>query len=321
VAALAAGGHDIRLLVRSPDRITPALQPLGLGKPVDHVVGDVTDRDSVERALDGCDAVVHAAAVYSLDSRAYRQIAQTNLRGTETVLDAAVRHGCDPVVHVSSFVALLQPRATVTADSPLSTARGVYVQSKAASEAVARRLQDDGAPVVIVHPGGVLGPHDPHLGDQVQRLRNILRGRYPTWPSGGYHQVDVRDVAKVHAAVMSAGAGPRSYIVPGHHVDGRTMFHTLQTVTGRRLRHVIVPARAMLPFTWLASAAQRVVPVHLPAEYEGVLLLMYDTRYDDSPARQQLGIRPRPLVDLYRDTVQWLHHAGWLTARQAGTTQ
>ena len=49
---------------------------------------------------------------------------------------------------------------------------------------------------------------------------------------------------------MSAAAGPRRYIVPGHHVDGRTMFNTLQTVTGRRLRHVVLPAQAMLPFTW-----------------------------------------------------------------------
>jgi nucleoside-diphosphate-sugar epimerase len=145
VAALAAHGHDIRLLVRSPDRIAPALQPLGLDASVDYVVGDVTDRDSVERALDNCDAVIHAAAVYALDSRAYAEITRTNLRATETVLDAAVRKGCDPIVHVSSFVALAQRRATVTADSPLSRAGGDYVQSKVASEAVARGLQDAGA--------------------------------------------------------------------------------------------------------------------------------------------------------------------------------
>jgi len=318
VAALIAGGHDIRLLVRSPDRIAPALGPLGLSGPVDHVVGDVTDRECVERALAGCDAVVHAAAVFSLDSRAYRRMGQTNVRGAETVLTAAVQHGCDPIVHVSSIVALLQRRATVTPKSTLSKARGVYVRSKAASEAVARRLQADGAPIVIVQPGGVFGPHDPHLGDNVQRLRNVLRGRYPTWPSGGYHQVDVREVAEVHAAVMSAGAGPRSYIVPGHHVDGRAMFTTLRAVTGRRLPHVTLPAPAMLPFTWLVSAAQRLLPVHVPAEYEGVLLNMYDTRCDDSRAREELGVHPRPLVDTYRDTVRWLYDAGRLTARQAG---
>jgi hypothetical protein len=128
----------------------------------------------------------------------------------------------------------------------------------------------------------------------------------------------VRDVATLHAAVMSAGAGSRRYIVPGHYVDGRTMFNTLQLVTGRRQRHVILPAGLMLPLTWVATAAQRVLPVHLPAEYEGVVLHWYDTQFDDSPAREEFGLQPRLLLDTYRDAVRWLYQAGWLNARQAG---
>ena len=206
VAALITAGHDVRLLVRSPDRISPALEPLGVTAAVDHTVGDITDPDSVKRALRGCEAVLHAAAVYDLDARARPAIARTNVAGAETVLQAAVEAGCDPVVHVSSTAALLRRGVTATPDSPLSTTRGVYIQSKVASEAVARSLQDHGAPVVIVQPGGVLGPHDPHRGVQNRRIRDILRGRYPVWPSGGYHVVDVRDVARVHAAVIAPGA-------------------------------------------------------------------------------------------------------------------
>jgi dihydroflavonol-4-reductase len=318
VAALVAEGHEIRLLVRSPNRIEPALRPLGVTEGVDHMVGDVTDVSSVERALAGCDAVVHAAAVYDLDARADGAIARTNVAGAETVLRAAVERGCDPVVHVSSYVALLRQRATVTPDSPLSDARTVYIRAKAASEAVARQLQQDGAPVVIVQPGAVLGPDDPHLGDGLHRLRDILRGRYPMWPSGGSHVVDVREVARVHAAVLAPGAGPRRYLVPGHFVDGHTMFATLHAVTGRRLPHVVLPAAMMLPIARAATAAQRVTPFHIPAEYEGVLITSYDTRCDDSRARNELGIQPRPLEETYRDTVRWLYHAGHLTARQAG---
>jgi hypothetical protein len=150
----------------------------------------------------------------------------------------------------------------------------------------------------------------------MRRVRDVLRGRYPTWPTGGYQQTDVRDVATLHAAVMSAG--PRRYIVPGHHVDGRSMFNTLELVTGRRLRHVILPVQVMLPLTWVATAAQRVLPIHLPAEYEAILLHRYDTRYHDSRARKELGLQSRPLVDTYREAARWLNEAGWLNARQAG---
>ena len=320
VSALVAAGHDVRLLVRSPDRIAPALRPLGVTTEVDHTVGDVTDPDSVQRALRGCDAVLHAAAVYNLDARARPAIARTNVSGAETVLRAAVDAGCDPVVHVSSVVALLRRGATVTPDSPLSTSPGAYIRSKAASEAVARRLQDDGAPVVIVQPGGVLGPHDPHRGDQIRRLRDLLRGRYPLWPSGGFQIVDVRDVARVHAAVMRPGAGPRRYLVPGHFVDGETMYGTLRALTGRRLPHLVLPSALMLPVSWTTSMIQRVTPFHLPADHEGVLITRSDTRCDDSRARAELGIQPRPLAEIYGDTIRWLHRTGQLTTRQAGHT-
>jgi nucleoside-diphosphate-sugar epimerase len=319
VAALIAAGHEVRLLVRSADRIAPALRPHGVTGEVDHLVGDVTDPDAVGRALAGCDAVLHAGAVYNLDARAYPATRRTNLAGADTVLKAAVAQGCDPVIHVSSSLALLRRHATVTPDSPLSSMRSVYIRSKAESEAVARELQRAGAPVVIVQPGAVFGPDDPYLNDQLRRLRDILRGQYLMWPSGGYLTVDVRDVARLHAAVMKPGEGPRSYLVPGHFLDGRTLFGTLREVTGRRLPSVIVPARAMLPAAWAASTVQRVLPFHLPAEYEGVLIIGSATRCDDSRARQELGIEPRPLAETLRDTVRWLHQAGHLTARQAGT--
>ena len=306
------------MLVRSPDRIAPAIEPLGVDADIDHVVGDVTDPVSVSAALADCDAVLHAAAVYNLDARSYRETARTNVAGAETVLRAAVERGCDPVVHVSSTAALLRRRATVTPDSPLADARTVYIRSKADSEAVARRFQDDGAPVVIVQPGAVLGPHDPHLSDQMRRLRDILRGLYPMWPSGGYHQVDVRDVASVHAAVMEPGRGPRRYLVPGRFLDGNTMFATIRGITGRRLPNIILPPWISLPVTRIATQMQRITPFHIPLEYEGALISAYATRYDDSRTREETGVQPRPLDETYADAIRWLHQRGWISARQAG---
>lgn len=318
VAALQTAGHDVRLLVRRSESIAPALEPLGISEPVDHVIGDVTDRQSVRAAMRGCDSVVHAAAVYDLDSRAARRTKATNLPGARIVLETAVAEGCDPIVHVSSTVALLRRHSTATPDSPLSSARGAYISSKTESERFARSLQEDGAPVVIVQPGAVLGPHDPHLSDQMRRLRDVLRGRYPFWPSGGFHAVDVRDVAKLHAAVLAPGQGPRRYTVPGHRLDGQALFGTLRAVTGRRLLYLQVPAVGLLPATWLVSALQRFLPFRLPAEYEGALICYHDTTHDDSRAREELSVHPRALDKTLLDAVRWLHSAGYITASQAG---
>ncbi|GAA3454680.1 hypothetical protein [Dactylosporangium matsuzakiense] len=167
-------------------------------------------------------------------------------------------------------------------------------------------------------PPGGLEQLDPHCGDQARRLRDILRGRYPVWPSGGLHVVDVRDVAAVHAAVFALPAKPGRYLVPGRFVDGATMFATLRGLTGRRLPCLIVPSAAMLPLSRTMSAVQRVTPFHLPVDHEGVVFVDAATRCDDSRARDELGVAPRALTETYGDTIRWLHRTGRLTARQAG---
>jgi dihydroflavonol-4-reductase len=67
VAALRAAGHDLRLLVRSQERARAVLTRLGLAHDVELVQGDVTNESAVAGALSGCDAVLHAASVYSFD--------------------------------------------------------------------------------------------------------------------------------------------------------------------------------------------------------------------------------------------------------------
>ena len=85
VAALIKAGHRVRMLARSPGSVTAALAPLGVAI-VETSIGDVTDPGTVERALDGCDAVLHAASVFSMDPRRADEMRAFNVRGTDTVL-------------------------------------------------------------------------------------------------------------------------------------------------------------------------------------------------------------------------------------------
>jgi nucleoside-diphosphate-sugar epimerase len=320
VVALVAAGHQVRVLVRDKARIAPAFSPLGVDESsAEFVIGDVTDPDGVSAALDGCDAAVHAASVFSLDSRDHRRIAAVNVRGTDVVLNAAVGAGADPVVHVSSTGALLPaPDPVLSERTPIGSIRDAYFRSKADSERVARRLQEDGAPVVVTYPGAVMGPHDPHLGDQLSRLRNTLRGLMPMWPTGGLAVSDVRDVALLHARVLEKGRGPRRYVATAHYATTRDFVGLIRELTGRRLPAIFVPAKAMLPALAPVGAVQRVWPWHIPAEYGGVYFLAFHPPVDDSLARIELGITPRDLEETLADSIRWLYEHNLVTAKQAG---
>jgi nucleoside-diphosphate-sugar epimerase len=320
VAALLRAGHRLRLLVRDEAAVEPALRPLEVDRgAVDVMVGDITDEASVRRAVRGADSVLHAASVFSFDSRDHRGMREVNARGTEIVLDAARAAGAGKVVYVSSVVALMPSRRPLSVDSPVGRPRETYFASKAAAEVIARRHQDDGAPVVITYPPALLGPNDPHVGDQTTRVRNVLRGLMPLWPLGGFPVGDVRDTAALHAELLSTGSnGPNRYFGPGRYLSTREFVRTLRQVTGRRLPTGYLPATAMLPLGLLTGFLQRVWPFHIPAEYGGLYICRCAARVAES-ACAPLGIRARPVAETMADTVRWLHEQGLLSDRQAGS--
>ncbi|MFG2720587.1 NAD-dependent epimerase/dehydratase family protein [Streptomyces sp. NPDC048416] len=319
VAAIVRSGARVRLLVRDPSRVERALRPLGVEPAaLELVVGDVTDRTAVARAVDGADAVLHAASVYSFDSRRRAEMRATNVRGTQLVLASAVRAGADPIVHVSTVGAMFPAaNGVVRADTPPGMPREAYLASKSVAEAVARLHQEEGAPVVITYPPALLGPHDPHLGDQSARLRNALRGMLPVWPGGGFPVGDVRDVAELHAAVLARPAGGRErHFGPGRFLTTRQYLQAVRRVTGRALPALFLPPRPMLPLMVFADVLQRVWPWHIPAEYGALYTCLHAAPVDANASTY--GILPRPIFDTMTDSVRWLYQAGHVSARQAG---
>jgi|GEM_PF-55912 len=308
VAALVRAGHRVRLLARDPAGVDPVLAPLGVPPgTVAVAAGDATDPTAVAAAVHGCDAVLHAAGRYSFDTRDHRWLYPANVRATEVVLAAALAAGADPVVHVSTFGVLRGGSGRpLTADAPVGTPREAYLASKAAADTIARRYQAAGAPVVISYPLASLGPHDPRLGDQTTRVRNALRGLMPLWPTGGFPIGDVRDVAALHAALLRGGDRPGRVLAPGRYVSTRELLAALRRASGRRLPALRLPARAMLPVGALVGVLQRVLPVHLPAEYGAIYACLLGAPVDTSVAEALLGRPPRPLDETVADTVGWL---------------
>lgn len=320
VAALVQAGHSVRLLVRDRDKARSSLAPFGAdvvaAAQQDVVVGDVLDPQVVRGAVNGCDAVVHAAAIYSLDPRRADEIERTNVEAAENVLGEAVRARLSPVVHISTYAVLVRKGGT-DPSLPLGDIDYPYTRSKILSEQVARGFQAAGDPVVTVYPGSTLGPHDPYRGDQSERLRWLAAGRLPIWPSGRTHYTDVRDVAALVAAVVNKCSEPHRYVVPGHFADGKMIFGALERATGRKYPFVTVPAGLMLALLKPMDVLQRRLPAQwtMPAYAESVDILRRGTEFDTSAATTELGVSARPFDDTVRDTVRWLVESGRLSAK------
>ena len=235
VAELSSNGHRVKLLARIRQRVPAALVPLGV-EGTETVLGDVTNPDSVERALADCDAVVHWNSVHT---------------GTELVLGRAHQLGLDPIVRVSSFAALIgESEATLPPDSPTTKSAGTYHRSKAESDLVARRFQKADSPVVITCPSSVWGPHDPHNGESTQMAKDVLRGLRKVALQGQFPLGDVRDVGRLHAEILQEGRGLRRYVCHAHGVSPQDVIGSFVRLTARRLGTLSASLRFDFLFMW-----------------------------------------------------------------------
>jgi nucleoside-diphosphate-sugar epimerase len=316
-AAVVRAGHDPRLLVRRPERIPDALTPLGIDEP-DTVIGDVLDSDSVQAAVEGCDAIISAAAAYSLDPKKARAVLATNARATEVVLSAAAGAGLDPIVHVSSYVALLPSDTVLGPDTPVGEGGPAYARSKAESELIARRHQAHGSPVVTTYPGAVVGPHDPYFGDSAFTLAMVLRNRTPFALAGGWPIADVRYVADAHAAILEPGRGPRRYLLGGHYTAWRELYASLRRLTGRRLPALPTPGFLARGSGRAMDGLQRMIPARLPFGHQGAWIITRGAHTDDAATNRELGVEPPPLDQTLTDTIRWMVQAGHLPPKLAG---
>ncbi|MGC5346236.1 dTDP-glucose 4,6-dehydratase [Streptomyces sp. DT24] len=113
------GSHYVRMLLRYSgseqisvtvlDKLTYAGNPANLADVRDDIRlrfrrGDINDREILDELFPGIDAVVHFAAESHVDRSIENsaEFVRTNVLGTQSLLDAALRHGIERFVHVST---------------------------------------------------------------------------------------------------------------------------------------------------------------------------------------------------------------------------
>jgi dihydroflavonol-4-reductase len=303
VAKLRERGDEVVALVRDPDKAA-GLQRAGS----ELVEGDLTDVAAIRRGLEGCDACFHAAAIYKvgIPKSQHDEMFETNVRGTERVLDAAHEEGVPRIVYVSTVNVFGNTGGQVVDESyrrPAGDYLSYYDRTKYEAHQVALDRIAKGAPIVIVQPGGVYGPGDhSEIGNMIDQFRT---GKLPfvPFPDLGFNLVHVDDVADGCLLAHDQGEVGESYVLGGEIATMRGMLEKVAAITDRK------PPKRTMP-TGLIKAiapAGRVVGklMGLPPNIRELVSVSDNVTYwaKDDKARTNLGYAPRDLDSGLRQTI------------------
>jgi nucleoside-diphosphate-sugar epimerase len=318
VARLLAHGHRPRLLVRDRAKAERVLAAVGV--PMDQVElvdGDMADAGAVDRLLEGAEALVHAAAAIGVTGpRA--DLVEQNVRGMENVVGAAVERGVDPVIHISTVAVFVPPDGPViTPESRLASPRTDYGRSKLAAERYARRLQDEGAPVTIVYPGGVVGPHQPTLDAMMEGLAGALSSAWPM-PKAGVAVIHVDDLAEALARMVEPGRGPRRFMLGGDFLRWTELADLCDDLTGVPCRRMVVPGWALVGLGSLLDALKRVRAFDYPLTRDAAEVMVTMVPTDDSATEAALGLERRSARASIEEALRCLAADGHLAPERAG---
>lgn len=316
VLALVKAGFQVRLLVRNAELARDYFQQHGLVIS-DIVVGDMCDKALVKSAMQGCDAVLHAAAMVSLDPKLSDEIYKNNIAGIDSVLGAAIALNIGHIIYVSSLAAFFNPKASIiNEESSLGVAKDAYMRSKRDCEIHVRQLQAQGAAIKISYPSGVFSPHDPKLSESNASIKALLTTIPIT--SSGIQFIDARDLAQLHVKLLQADSGADRIIAGGHFYPWKEFHQLMENVTARSIPHMKIPGFALRIIGHLMDIIKRIYPINTPIGSESMQVCTQFPRADSSKAEKSFSLAFRPAEETLSDTIQWMSESGFIKSRYAG---
>ncbi len=321
VKQLLEQGYCVRGTVRKSSQNYPFLLALpGAAERLELVEADLLAPGSYDKAVEGCDYVMHTASPYEINVKnPQTDLVDPAVNGTETLLESCLKSGCVKRVILTSSIAAItdEPDSSKVFTEKewnimSSLDRNPYHYSKTVAELAAwdfvmkKRLTFD---LVAINPVMVIGPSlTPSLNTSNQIIRDIMIGIYPGIMDLNWGFVDVRDVARAHILAMETDTAS------GRHLCSAEALHMREVVALLKSAGFDKYALPKIDLSGtIGTLLMKMLSFTQPKD-TGMYIRTSIGRtmhYDNSKIRRELGISFMPvresLIETVKDMVKWGH--------------
>ena len=303
-------GVRVRAMVRNTGRTAR------MGKlPLEIVEGDLLDPQSLGKAIKGCDLVFHCAALVR-ETGVKKEFYQTNVEGTENILEAAVHAGVKKFIHMSSVAVYgLNPPDGADENTAYQPCGNLYCDTKiAAEEIVWAYYREKKLPVVVIRPTNVYGPHSKPWTLRPVKLINSGQMMLINGGTGlcNYVYIDNLIDATLLATKRDESVGQAYIVTDGVALPWKDFFGCYARMAGK-------PQMRSVP-EWLGKLVALGMEITSTVSgkqpkitRQAVGFLTKKARFSIDKASRELGYQPRfSLEEGMRITEQWLREEGHL---------
>jgi nucleoside-diphosphate-sugar epimerase len=274
--------------------------------------GDILDKPSLRKAMDGCRSAYHTAAFAKAWSKDPEKVFRLNVDGALNVVESARECGLKRLV-VTSTAGILGPseKEPVHESSPVPDSFfTAYEESKHRMEQVLLALEDT-PEIIIVNPTRVFGPGLlSESNSMTKMIGHYMNGRWRFLPGDGNsygNYVFVEDVVSGHMLAMEKGKPGERYVLGGENLTYRQLFQYIREVTGVNKKMLKVPYPLMITAAMLMKYLSRITgipPLIVPG-----LIRKYNHNWivSSDKAARDLGYSPMDVKTGIQHTVQWLN--------------
>lgn len=311
VRELADRGYGVRILAREASDLS------GLeGVPFERIIGDILDPESVIRAVEGCDYVIHSAANTSQWPTHFNHYEPVNVTGTKHVIEAVKQQGVKRFVFVSSANAFgngtkEKPGTELSEFTGFKTGSGYMISKFVAQQFVLSEVERNNLPAIIVNPTFMIGPCDakPSSG---QIIVMGMGKKIQVYPAGGKNFVHVRDAAIATCNALTMGRTGECYLLANENLSYREFFTLLNQVTGETPLLLGLAGWLLKVIGSGGTLFEKIFRKPAPLSLVNARLLCLKNYYSGKKAVEALELPQTPIEDAIREAITWFKANGKL---------
>jgi len=310
---LASAGHAVRVLARNPQKARSLF-----AETVEVSLGDLRDPASLKPACAGIETVYHIGGIYRFGLRHRGEIHQTNIEGTENLLEAAAAAKVGKIVHVSSASVLSRPKSSSDpwpvlneTDFPSDPPRfSPYKYSKWQAEQRVLAWVRRGLPVVIANVSCPIGSGDETPTPTGRMIRDFIHGLFPCYCQAGLNFVNVLEVSVGLQRAAQAGRVGERYLLTSQNLWLKEFLDCLADQTGLPAPRICLSHGSILAMSGFGEMVDFLNPRSVSARLciETALEARSAQFFDHAKARRELGWGPSSIQSGIQQALAWFQH-------------